>query len=76
MKLHKEGNPQHDLKKFMENEDFVGFPSIAIDKIKKEEYIKNNCLKKDIETGELVFTDFGKELWNHVTQWYYELRNY
>jgi len=38
-KIHAEGNPQHTIDSFSENEDFKGFPSIAIDKKKKEKWI-------------------------------------
>lgn len=68
IKVHKEGNPQHLISKFMENEDFIGFPSIAIDKILKENYIKKNCID---ENG---LNEFGNQLWGHVTQWYYLIK--
>jgi hypothetical protein len=64
VKAHKEGNPQHLMESFIENEDFVGFPSVAIDFEKKKAYIEKNCQVD----GRL--TDFGKELLGHVTQYY------
>jgi hypothetical protein len=51
VKVHKEGNPQHTIDSFAMNEDFYGFPSIAINKIKKSEWINSERVKeKDLET--------------------------
>ena len=35
VKTHKEGNPQHLMDSFLENTDFLGFPSIALSKQNK-----------------------------------------
>ena len=68
VKVHKEGNPQHLMTNFTENEDFTGFPAMGIDFLKKKSYIKK-YLSKD---GRLNHT--GKELWGHVNQWLAELQ--
>lgn len=70
VKEHKEGNPQHELTKFIENEDFLGFPSIATDYNTKITYIEKH-MQKD---GRL--TQMGKELWGHILQWQKELQKY
>ena len=64
-KVHEEGNPQHLITSSIENEDFIGFPSIATDYQKKQEYIKNHCVDDD------RLNSFGNQLWSHVTQWYH-----
>jgi len=64
---HKDGNDQHTLDSFSENEDFVGFPSVAISYQNKKDYIERNCQVD----GRL--TDFGKTLLGHVIQYYTEL---
>ena len=38
LKTHKEGNPQHLMSSYLENTDFLGFPSIALDKMNKEKW--------------------------------------
>ena len=68
IKVHKEGNPQHLLSKFIENEDFTGFPSIAVNKQKKKEYLMAYCVELNDKEK---LNPFGIELWNHVTQWYH-----
>ena len=68
VKVHKEGNPQHLITKFSENEDFTGFPSMAIDYSKKKTWIEKYCN----EDGRL--NELGKELWGHVLQWKIELQ--
>jgi len=65
VKIHKEGNPQHELTSFINNEDFVGFPSIAIPMEKKKQYIEDNCV-----TNDKKLNDFGKELWFNVCEWH------
>ena len=67
VKIHKEGNPQLLLTEYQENEDFVGFPSMAIAYPKKKTWIKKYCN----EDGRM--NDMGKELWGHVLQWQIEL---
>jgi len=67
-KIHEEGNPQHLISKFLENEDFVGFPAIAIEFQNKKAYIQKNCQTD----GRL--NDFGKELHGNICQWYEELQ--
>jgi len=69
LKIHKAGNPQHLLNKFLENEDFVGFPSMAVTLEEKRSYLLSQCY--DAENERL--NTFGKQLWSHVTQWYYEM---
>ena len=65
---HKEGNSQHLITSFQENDDFAGFPSMGIDFEKKKEYIEKNLIKD----GRL--TNLGKELWGHICQWQAELK--
>ena len=72
-KKHKEGNPQHLITSSIENEDFIGFPSIAIDYDKKKSYILKNCVEP-LDKDRL--NPFGVELWNNVTQWYHLLETY
>lgn len=40
IKVHKEGNPQHLITSSMENEDFMGFPAMAIKTHNKRAYLK------------------------------------
>lgn len=40
LKTHKEGNPQHLLTNYTDDEDFLGFPAMSIKTIKKREYLK------------------------------------
>lgn len=68
LEVHKDGNPQHLITKFQENEDFVGFPAIAIDYQAKKDYIANVCCDKP-----RTLSLFGQELLNHVNQWHLEL---
>ncbi len=67
-KKHKEGNDQHLMSSYLENEDFAGFPSMGIDFINKKNYI-NTYLQKD---GRL--NDLGKDLWGHILQWQSEMQ--
>lgn len=67
-KKHKEGNPQHLVTKWMDNEDFIGFPTIADDYSKKKAYVLKNCQEDN------RLNNFGKELFGHVCQWYEELK--
>ena len=63
VKVHKDGNPQHTIDTFVLNEDFYGFPSIAIDKKKKSEWINSDRIKeKDLN-----------ELYWHVQEYKTEL---
>jgi hypothetical protein len=39
IKIHKEGNPQHLITSFQDNEDFMGFPSMAITLENKRKYL-------------------------------------
>ena len=70
VKTHKNGNPQHDITNFLENEDFVGFPAMAIVFQNKKNYINKNCQSDN------RLNKFGKELFGHVCQWYEELKKY
>lgn len=63
VKVHKEGNPQHLMLKFLENDDFKGFPAMGIDFEKKKNY-SSKYLQND---GRL--NNLGKELLGHVSQW-------
>jgi hypothetical protein len=69
-KVHKEGNPQHLISTFLENEDFVGFPALAIEFNNKKSYILKNC------SSNKKLNPFGQELFGHICQWYSELRKY
>jgi len=40
IEVHKEGNPQHLLTQYQENEDFMGFPAIALSPQNKRKYLK------------------------------------
>ena len=40
VKIHKEGNPQHLLTQYQENEDFLGFPAMSINTEAKKNYLK------------------------------------
>ncbi len=68
VKKHKEGNDQHLMSSYLENEDFTGFPSMGIDFMNKKNYIEK-YLQED---GTL--NNLGKELWGHVLQWQSELQ--
>jgi len=39
---HQAGNPQHLITSSIENEDFTGFPAMAVDIKQKREYLKKN----------------------------------
>ena len=58
-KIHKEGNDQHLMTSFLENDDFIGFPSLGIDLINKKVYAKKN-LQSDNRLN-----DLGKEMWEN-----------
>ena len=51
VKIHKKGNPQHLMTSFTDNEDFVGFPSMAIDNINKEIWLDKNPKLNDELAG-------------------------
>ena len=70
LKVHKEGNPQHLITSSIENNDFVGFPSIATEYSKKQSYLFKNCIEND------KLNPFGNELWGHVTQWYHLMEKF
>lgn len=60
VEAHKDGNEQHLMTNFLENEDFVGFPSMAVDlKVKKEYCI--DVLSKDPTLKEKMY-------W-HLQEW-------
>ena len=69
IKVHKEGNPQHLMTQFLNNEDFTGFPAIAIEYNKKQSYQSKNCISDN------RLNEFGNQLWGHVTQWYHLMSN-
>jgi len=57
IKTHKEGNPQHLITKFTDNEDFMGFPAIALSPDNKRKYLKK------------MPKDMIKELRFNVEEW-------
>jgi len=57
LKKHMEGNPQHLLDKYTDNEDFIGFPAIALDPINKRKYLKK------------MPEDMKKQLMFNVQEW-------
>jgi len=57
IKTHKEGNPQHLLTKYTDNEDFLGFPAIALSPKNKRKYLKK------------MPEDMKLELQGHVQSW-------
>jgi len=57
IKTHKEGNPQHLITKFTDNEDFMGFPAIALSPENKRKYLKK------------MPEDMKIELQGHVQSW-------
>ena len=65
---HKEGNSQHLLTSFVENEDFVGFPSVALDLRAKREYVA-----KHLQTKGRI-NDLGSKLYGHIDEWQRELQ--
>lgn len=69
-KVHKEGNPQHLITKYQENEDFVGFPAIAIALERKRNYVETHCQND----GKL--NEFGQGLWFNVVEWYNILKQF
>jgi len=57
VKVHKEGNPQHLITSSMENEDFMGFPAIALSPQNKRKYLKK------------MPEDMKQELYYNVQEW-------
>jgi len=57
IKTHKEGNPQHLITQFQDNEDFMGFPAMAIKTQNKRDYV------------EKMPEDMRKELRYHTQEW-------
>jgi len=57
VQVHKEGNPQHLLTKYTDNEDFLGFPAIALSPENKRKYLKK------------MPEDMKLELQGHVQSW-------
>jgi len=57
IKVHKEGNPQHLITSSMDNEDFMGFPAIALSPENKRKYLKK------------MPEDMKMELQGHVQSW-------
>jgi len=55
--IDKEGNPQHLITSSMENEDFMGFPAIALSSENKRKYLKK------------MPEDMKLELQGHVQSW-------
>ena len=58
IKIHKEGNPQHLITNYTENEDFLGFPSMALDISHKKAYVGKMDAK------------LAQQLFYHVEEWY------
>jgi len=57
LEVHKEGNPQHLLTNYTDNEDFMGFPAIALSPENKRKYLKR------------MPEDMKVELQGHVQSW-------
>lgn len=57
IKTHKEGNPQHLITKFTKEEDFMGYPAMAIKTQNKRSYLKK--MPKEMR----------EELQYHVQEW-------
>jgi len=57
VKIHKEGNPQHLMTSFLQNGEFIGFPSIAI------------SLEKKINYAKMMEKNLVQELYNHICEW-------
>ena len=59
-KIHKNGNPQHLLSSFQNNEDFIGFPSMATKLKDKRKYVQKVLTKNP---------KLKQEMKDHLTQW-------
>jgi len=57
IKVHKEGNPQHLITQFQDNEDFMGFPAMAIKTQNKRDYV-----------GKMP-EDMRNQLRYHIQEW-------
>ena len=57
LKIHKEGNPQHLITSFQDNEDFMGFPSMAVSLENKRKYL------------ERLDPKMANELFWHIQEW-------
>ncbi len=64
VQAHKEGNDQHLMTSYLDNEDFIGFPSVALNLDKKKAYIEKNLIKD----GKL--TELGTKLFYHTQEWF------
>ena len=64
VKTHKEGNPQHLIQQWLENEDFTGLPAMGISLDNKKSYTAKHLIK------EQRLTDLGQQAWGHVCEWY------
>ena len=64
VEVHKEGNPQHLITSSMDNEDFMGFPAMAISDQNKRIYLKK--MPKDMRQAMMFhlqsWSSFLKEL--------------
>ncbi len=69
VEAHKEGNDQHLMTSFLENDDFIGFPSVALNLDKKKAYVEKNLITAD---GRL--TELGTKLFYHTQEWFTILR--
>jgi len=57
LKTHLEGNPQHLITQFSNNEDFMGFPAMSIKIENKRKYFKK------------MPEDLKQELLYHIQEW-------
>lgn len=64
VEAHKEGNSQHLMTSFLESDDFIGFPSVALSIEQKRTYVEKNLIDKD---GKL--TELGTKLFYHNQEW-------
>jgi len=64
IKIHKEGNPQHLITMFQENEDFMGFPAMSIKHQNKKDYLDK------------MPDDMIKQLQYHIQEWNGLLKNF
>jgi len=64
VKTHKEGNPQHLITQFQDNEDFMGFPAMSIKHQTKKDYLDK------MPDGMI------KQLQYHIQEWNGLLKNF
>ena len=57
VKIHKDGNSQHLLEPWMENEDFMGYPAMSIKHHEKEKHLQK------------MPEDMREQLRYHIQEW-------